>query len=127
MRGLLAALASVIVLAAVGCSNEAKPDENDPWTVVNSYIDAVNASDRGAIEKLVDPAYDATAEIDSRLQRLGDHDLHYETLQFRGTGMADLTSAELTLRSQSGSDTYRDSLSLARSKGRWYLVLGSHR
>ena len=72
------------------------------------------------------PDYDASEEIRSRIERLGGQALHYETLQFRGTGMQDLTSVELTLRSgKAGSTTtFTDSLPLARSESRWYLVIG---
>ena len=120
-------MALAVVLAATlnGCGGP-KPDENDPWTVVMAYIDAVNASDAGAIEDLVNPDYDASEEIRSRIERLGGQALHYETLQFRGTGMQDLTSVDLTLRSgKAGSTTtFTDSLPLARSESRWYLVIG---
>jgi hypothetical protein len=128
-RGLLLALASIVLLTVAGCGGGPQPDENDPWQVVTAYIDAVNASDSGAIADLVDPAYDAKTDIDSRIKRLGGRSLHYTTLQFHGTGMPDLTSVDLTLASGNGgsTETYQDSLPLARSKSRWYLVIGHHR
>jgi hypothetical protein len=87
------------------------------------------ASDAGAIEDLVNPSYDASADIRSRIEGLGGQALHYETLQFHGVGMQDLTSVDLTLRSGKAgtTTTFTDSLPLARSKGRWYLVIGHHR
>jgi hypothetical protein len=123
-------LASVMVLAVAGCGGGPKPDENDPWQVVMAYIEAVNASDNGAVADLVDPAYDASDDISARIKRLGGRDLHYKTLEFHGTaGMADLTSADLTLTSGNGgsTETYQDTLPLARSKSHWYLIIGHHR
>jgi hypothetical protein len=128
-RGWLAVLASVAVVAVAGCGDGPKPDKNDPWEVVMAYVDALNASDARAVAHLVDPAYDATDEISQRIKRLGGHSLHYKTLQFQGAGMQGLTSVDLTLTSGNGgsTDTYQDSLPLARSNSRWYLVIGRHR
>jgi hypothetical protein len=126
-RGLLAALAAMLVVTASGCGGGPKADENDPWTVVMDYIDAVNASDAGAIEDLVDPVYDASEDISSRIKRLGGQSLHYETIQFHGTGMQGLTTADLTLRGGGSTTTYTDSLPLARSNSHWYLTIGRHR
>lgn len=126
MRGLLAVLAAVLLLTA-GCDRGPRADENDPWQVVHSYLDALNAENAGAIEDLVSPALDPDAEIADRLKRLGGRHLGYETIQFHGIGMDDLTTVDLTLRDFSSKDTYQDKLSLARSDARWWLQLGDKR
>ncbi|MEU4157858.1 hypothetical protein [Actinoplanes sp. NPDC026670] len=127
MRALIMAPACAFLLAVQGCGGGPVPDENDPWMVVNAYIEALNAEDRKAIEGLVDPAYDPAEEIDSRLRRLGGRNLFYETMQFHGTGMADITSVDLGLKAPANNTTYQDSLSLTRSDGRWRISLGKHR
>jgi hypothetical protein len=128
-RRTVAALAAVLVLTAAGCDNGPRADENDPWSVVTAYIDAVNASHADVVRDLVDPVYDPDDEIAGRIKRLGGRSLYYETLQFHGVGQAGLTSVDLTLRSGNPADkaTYRDTLSLTRSNSRWYLILGRHR
>jgi hypothetical protein len=125
MRRLLAvAVLAVVLLLTAGCDRGPRADENDPWQVVHAYLDALNAADAGAIEDLVSPALDPDAEIAERLERLGGRHLGYQTILFRGIGMDDLTTVDLTLRDFSSEDTYQDKLSLARSDGRWWLQMG---
>lgn len=110
-------------LLVAGCGGGGpKPDENDPWLVVSAYIEALNADDPDQVDDLVAPGADADRAIAERLDRLGGRHLDYDTMQFRGIGMAGTTSVDLTLRNWSTKETYRDSFSLSRQDARWYMV-----
>lgn len=120
-------LAAAALLAAGGCGGGPRPDDNDPWDVVTSYIDAVNARDVDAIDDMVAPDADAPTLAADRVERLGGRSLSYESLQFHSVGVAGLTTVDLDLRSGDAGDTtvYKDSLSLARLDGHWYIVPGA--
>jgi hypothetical protein len=126
-RGLAVALAASAAIAFGGCAaGEPKRITNDPYNLVLSYIDALNQRDEGKMRDLVNPGYDVGGEIDKRVAELDGKSLHYERMEFVGTGMRQTTSVELTMRSGSASDvaTYTDTLPLSVSDGNWYIDMG---
>jgi hypothetical protein len=117
-RGLLIAIAGLGFLA--GCGDTSGADT--PRAAVDAYIQALNARDTEALQRLAPPRNDATDDIRHRLELNGGHGIQLDGADITSEVSPDLATARLRGRGNTGE--YAETLTLTRIGDRWHIALG---
>ncbi|GAA1378588.1 hypothetical protein GCM10009661_50480 [Catellatospora chokoriensis] len=117
-------IAAVGVVIAVGVflATRDTPGRATPEAAVTEYVAALHAADRARLRLLAHPRSDATAEIDSRLARLGGPALTVTQWKITDTE-SDATKA-VELSGTLDGAPYRTTIWLQDCDGRWCVSMG---
>ncbi|GGU41114.1 hypothetical protein [Lentzea flava] len=108
-----------------GCSTAPDTGADAPRAAVDAYVQALNARDAQALSRLAPPGNDATDDIRRRIDTNGGRDIRLTNADISSETTPDVAAARLTGTSSAGD--YSERITLARTDGRWYVVLGEAR
>lgn len=123
------ALATLLLIAvAAGCSflpvaSSSSPGQAAREALVTDYLDALERRDAAAIEAMVSPAVDASADIAQVLERYGGVRLHDIRATWLDEFDGNFVVATVTGTGDDGA-AYEIRVSMGWSDSRYYLGLG---
>ncbi|MDK0520697.1 hypothetical protein [Streptomyces sp. ML-6] len=123
-RRYFAGVALAALLGVAGCSGDgSEPKTSGDRETVEAYITALNERDTDALLKL-DGATGPAAERDAGkiIEEKGGRGLKVEDIRIDYDFGPDVGSAKITAKDSKGAD-YRESLTITRDDGRWYLTV----
>ncbi|WP_285505254.1 hypothetical protein [Actinokineospora sp. NBRC 105648] len=120
-RGLFTALAGLgLLTACAGTAAETGADA--PRAAVDAYVQALNARDTAAMQRLAPPGNDATEDVRRRIEDDGGQDIRLVGADISSELSPDVAAARLSGTGSAGE--YVERLTLTRQDDRWYVVLG---
>jgi hypothetical protein len=115
-RGLLAVLIGFGLLTGCGGGDGGA---DSPRAAVDAYVEALNAQDAPALQRLAPPGNNAADEIRHRIDDFGGKQISLSTVDITSDISPDVANARLA-----GTGGYTERLTLTRTRERWYVVLG---
>ncbi|GAA0793956.1 hypothetical protein [Spirilliplanes yamanashiensis] len=122
MRRIAVAVAVVVVALLAGCSS-GEPDTAAQERVLDQYLTAVQAGDRGRLAELAGPHVDAAAAIDEKIRSVGGRPWSGVRVSWDRGEFAGLAAATIEASDPAGRPV-RDSVTLTRAGDGWRVALG---